>query len=520
MYRRALLLRREQRMRLRRKVEQRSLIHYIRRIWPWFVIEEIHLLLAGYIEALVFGDITRLMQFMQPRSGKSLIGSVATPGFYLGNYPARRVMQVSHSAELSIDFGREAKDIVASEDFRQVFPGVELRADAKASGRWFTNKRGAYYASGVGGGIAGKGFHFGSADDLLNEQTAFSDVANQRVLNWWGPGFYTRSDPDHNAIMLTMTRWRKNDIAGHLLQKAKEDREADRYEVLRIPSILDEATAELLNGYADDPLLSPSPTGKPLRFKAGDSFAPRRWPLKKIKQRRANMASKHFEAIFMQNPTEDEGAIIKRVWWRKWPGKEPLCQHVIQVYDTAFEEEEMGIARSGKQQSEPAYSARTTWGVFNHQDHQNIVRPCVILLERWRARVGFPDLRQIAWRAYRDFKPDRVLIEKKASGHSLIQELRRKGVPLKELPVGRGSSKTARAHAASVVPEQGCVFYMDRDWAKDVIDECAEFPFGAFNDLADTAVHAWLWLRRTMWVQLGDEEEEVEEQQPERRPFG
>jgi predicted phage terminase large subunit-like protein len=250
----------------------------------------------------------------------------------------------------------------------------------------------------------------------------------------------------------------------------------------------------------------------------------------------------------MQNPTDDEGAIIKRTWWRAYKsadGKPPVCLYIVQVYDTAFEEKEMGITPGGKKTNDPDYSARTTWGIFEHTDHNGIVRPCAILIERWRARVGFPELREEAWRAYKQWKPDKVIIEKKASGHSLIQEMRRRKVPVLAVTIAKGASKTARAHAASVVPEQGCVFYMAAQgalvdehgnplplpWAKEVIDECSDFPFGDYADMADTCVHAWLWLRRTMWVELPGETqqerlaEEIEEEsargaQGERRLFG
>lgn len=550
-YRRSLELQRERLKRRRRSGEQRSIIHYIKRVWPWFIIEEVHLLMAGYLEALILGDLDRLMQFLAPRAGKSMIGSIIAPSFYIGNFPGDKVMQASHQKELAVEFGREARDLVGDEDFRDIFPNVTLRGDAKASGRWYVkdkknrHSRGAYFAAGVTGGIAGKGWNFGSADDLLNEQTAFSDVHNRRVINWWGPGFYTRRQPERSRLLLTTTRWRKGDIAGYLLQQAKDNKKADQYTVLRVPAVIDAATAEILNDLAGDPLLSPTPSGKPFRYRAGASFSPRRWPLKELLRQKANMSSRSWDALYMQNPTDDEGAIIKRSWWRSWPtkdGKPPPCLYVIQVYDTAFEEKELGLTASGKKTADPDYSARSTWGVFEHTDVTGIVRPCLILLEAWRGRVGFPELRELAQQSYKHWKPNQVLIEKKASGHSLIQELRRKKVPVLGVTIAKGASKTARAHAASVVWEQGCVFYMaERDGSKDdagrplpradqkvLVDEVSDFPFGDNDDSADTAVHAALWLRKTMWVQLPGESEQEQDPdeeaatspQGERRMFG
>ena len=424
-HRRHQYIRMEQKRRERRKAQKNSLIHYLRRIWPWFVVEEVHLLMAGYIEALVFGAIERYMQFLAPRAGKSMIGSIIAPSFYLGNYPGDKVMQASHQKELSVEFGREARDIIVDTDFRDIFLGVTLKSDAKAAGRWHTNQRGAYFAAGVTGGIAGKGWNFGSADDLLNEQTAYSDVANRKVLNWWGPGFYTRRQPDRSRLMLTTTRWRKGDIAGFLLQNAKTNPRADQYTVLRVPALIDEATAEILNEHSGDPLLTPAVDGKPIRYKAGDSFSPRRMSKDFLLRQRANMSSRSWDALYDQNPTDDEGAIIKRAWWRAYKsgdGKPPKCLYMVQVYDTAFEEKEMGLTPSGKKTGDPDFSARTTWGVFEHTDFNGIVRPCAILLERWKDRVGFPELREEAWRAYRQWKPDKVIIEKKASGHCYSED--------------------------------------------------------------------------------------------------
>jgi phage terminase large subunit-like protein len=553
-HRRHQYIRIERLRRERRKAEGQSIIHYLRRIWPWFVIEEVHLLMAGYIEALVFGAIDRYMQFLAPRAGKSMIGSIIAPSFYLGNFPGDKVMQASHQKELAVEFGREARDIIVEEDFRDIFLGVDLKSDAKAAGRWHTNKRGAYFAAGVTGGIAGKGWNFGSADDLLNEQTAYSDVANRKVLNWWGPGFYTRRQPDRSRLMLTTTRWRKGDIAGWLLENARKNPRADQYTVLRVPALIDEATAEILNEHTGDPLLTPVEGGKPIRYKAGDSFSPRRMSKDFLLRQRANMSSRAWDALYDQNPTDDEGAIIKRAWWRPYKAAKgrdgrlqpPQCLYVVQVYDTAFEEKEMGLAAiTKKKTADPDFSARTTWGVFEHTDFNGIVRPCAILLERWKERVGFPELRRAAFDAYRKWNPNKVIIEKKASGHSLLQEMRRKKVPVLGVTIAKGASKTARAHAASVVPEQGCVFYMCEpsglvdehgnpmpvDWAKEVIDEVTDFPFGDYDDITDTCVHAWLWLRRTMWVELPGETrmerlaEEIEDEaaaaaQGERRLFG
>jgi len=176
----------------------------------------------------------------------------------------------------------------------------------------------------------------------------------------------------------------------------------------------------------------------------------------------------------------------------------------LQSYDTAFGE---------KQEND--YSARTTWGIFEHETELGI-RACMILLERWKDRVGFPELRRLARESYLEWNPDKVLIENKASGQSLIQELRKAGVPVQGWNPDKYGSKYMRTHASSIVWEQGCVFYptdpkndfKPRVWAQETIDHVAAYPKGDDDDLHDTCTQAALWLRRTHHLQLMDEDEE------------
>jgi predicted phage terminase large subunit-like protein len=494
-----------------RRLAQERMIHYIRKIAPWFVIEEIHLLQAGYIEALFAGIIDRLMVFMAPRSGKTMMASIFAPSQYIGIHPERKIMQASYAAELAIDWGRQVRNHVAEPEYQEMFPGTLLMPDAKASGRWNTTKGGTYYATGVTGGIAGRGFNFGVIDDPLSEQDAHSDVAKKRTHAWYGPGFYTRRQPESSIILYQGTRWAKDDLAGYLLNLPKEQSEADEWTVLKIPAIIDAETADALNEVARDPILITLDHPKRYKFKAGDSFSPRRWPKRELMRQQANMSSLDWQALYQQSPVEEAGNIFKRAWWQKWPHSEPpKCVYVLQVYDTAFEEGE-----------ENDFTARTTWGIFRMPDRnvkgtdengdQIVVSlppfGC-ILLERLNERMQFPDLRRDALDSFKLYQPDRVLVEKKASGHSLLQELRRKGVPVTGIKVDR--SKRARAIATSVVLEQRCVFYMNRQWAQEVITQCADFTGIAdeHDDLVDTCVYAWSWLRRMFHLQLADEPDE------------
>lgn len=528
-----------------RRLARLSFVDYIRAVAPWMIIEETHLLIAQKLDDLAFGRLDRLMIFMPPRAGKSMLCSVFFPSWYLGLYPTRKIMAVSYAEELAIKFGRQVRDVLKDPDFQSVFPGVQLRSDVKAAGHWQveggdidSKERGEYYAAGVNSGIAGKGWNLGIIDDPLSEQDAVSDVAKESVWEWYGPGFYTRRQPDFSQILLISTRWAKDDLPGRLLRVANENKDdefADQWEVVEIPAIIDtdqkaaalnevaEEVAEIHQGIENYKARKESREPDkvlPNVFTIGDSFAPRRWPRKQLLRQKANMPPRSWLALYMQRPTEEEGRILKRRFWIEWKlASPPKCDMIISAYDTAFEEDE-----------ENDFSARTTWGIFKDEYSG---RWACILLERMNKRLEFTRLVDNAVDHYRHFKPNLILIEKRASGASLIQTLRRKGIPAKAWlpPGGRfAKGKLPRAHAASEVLEDGVVYYMNRDWAHEVIDQCAAFPADEHDDMVDTVSMALMWLRQGFAIELETEwdedeaklrdEERAERKSNRRRVFG
>lgn len=479
------------------KLKKKTFAEFVSHVAPWVVLEEVHLLIAEKLDKVVSGELDRVMFFIAPRTGKSLLASTLFPAYYIGHFPGRQIMQISHNKDLAQGFGRDCRNLIITEDYQDLFPDTQLAKDSRGTASWATTHNGKYVAAGAGSGIAGKGWHLGVADDLISEQDAYSKQAKDGIWQWWGPGFYSRRMSGLNSIVMSCTRWAVDDPAGRLLAQAVIDPEADQWEVVSIPAILDEEAADELTRISYTPhyrkYLATDDFPDPIDFQPGDSFSPRRWPLKELQRSKGNMTKKAWAALYQQKPYEEEGGILPRTQWRKWRSdKPPECVYVVQVYDTAFEPEEVND-----------FSARTTWGIFKRpEDHKY----ACILLERYNKRPTFPDLREEAYASYREYQPDRVLIEKKASGHSLIQELRRKEVPITAVKVK--DSKIARAHAASIVLEQGCVYYMERPWADEVISQCAEFPNGQFDDMTDTCTLTWNWLRRTFWLQLGDEEDD------------
>lgn len=469
---------------LRRKAvraEGRDFLRFIKKLMPWFVIEAVHVLIAEHFEMLRDGKIDRLMLNMPPRTGKSVMTSEALPAWWVGQFPADKVLHTSYALGLVEGFGRKIRNSLIDPEYTEMFPDAVLSKDSKASAKWATTKAGEYNAAGVGGGIAGKGWNLGIIDDPTSEQDAFSKAAHDAAYEWYGGGFYTRRQPDRNALVLTQTRWRPDDLSGCLLEAERQTEGADKWTVLRIPAILDEETATLLNKHADHPMID-----APHHYKAGDSFAPHRWSLLEINRTRNQISRKSWASLYDQRPTEEEGSILLRKWWKVWVGEPPKVEYVIQSYDTAFEESE----RSD-------YTARTTWGIFKHAKTSQF---CAILLEAMEKRLNFPDLRANAWEAYRAYKPDRVIVEKKASGHSLLQELRKRGVPI-YASILKGS-KESRADVASVPLEAGNVYHFDTRWSNAVVDHCAVFPNGAHDDLNDSVCYALGYLRRTFHLDV------------------
>ena len=195
------------------------------------------------------------------------------------------------------------------------------------------------------------------------------------------------------------------------------------------------------------------------------------------------------------------GGILKAEWWVPWESPDlPEIEYVLQSWDTAFSTKE-----------KTSYSARTTWGVFKRHGQIN-----AIVLDMWYDRVTYPELRRIAKESYDDFEPDAVLIEKKASGQSLIQDLRMAGVPVLEYSPDR--DKEARAHASSALLEDGRIYFpSDKKWAKNLIDICAAFPAGDNDDIVDTCTQAWLRLRKGWFVTHSQDFEEYDDELPKKR---
>jgi predicted phage terminase large subunit-like protein len=446
------------------KLCQDNFLYFVQSVWPDFICRKEkdpkkwghHQHIAFELTKISKGKGGRLIVNMPPRHTKSEFASYLFPAWYIGKFPKKKIMQVSHNAELSARFGSKVRNLIDSQEYKNIFGDVRLREDSKAKGRWETNHGGEYYAAGVGGSITGRGADLLIIDDPHTEQDAMSDSAMERAYEWYSSGPRQRLQPGGN-ILLVMTRWAQDDLTGRLL-KSQSDIKADKWNIIEFPAIL--------------------PTGA--------SVWPEYWSLEELEKVKASISVRNWNAQYMQDPVAEEGAILKREWWQPWKGQVPSLKHVIQSYDTAFSKKESAD-----------YSAITTWGVFEPTPGDN----CLILLDAEKGRWDFPELKAVALEAYKYWEPESVIVEAKASGQSLIQEMRRAGIPVMDFIPSRGKDKHSRVNACAPVFESGNVYYPDdAHFAEEVIEECAAFPFAQHDDYVDSTTQAVLRYRQGNFV--------------------
>ena len=433
---------------------QSEFLEFVRHVWPSFIAGSHHKIFAEKLERVARGELKRLIVNMPPRHTKSEFASYLFPAWVMGRSPHTKIIQATHTAELAVGFGRKVKNLLDSEIYRDVFPEIELARDAKASGRWSTNEGGEYYAVGVGGALAGRGANLCIIDDPVSEQDALSPTALDNIYEWYTSGPRQRLQPG-GAIIIVMTRWSIRDLTAKVLQKQAEGG-ADQWEVVEFPAIFPDTDNVLW---------------------------PEFWSRDELEGVRASIPVSKWNAQYLQNPTAEEGAIIKREWWNVWEADAPPpCEYIIQSYDTAFTKSERAD-----------YSAITTWGIFYPDEGDE---PAIILLDAEKGRWEFPELKDAALRLYNEYDPDMVLIEQKASGTPLTHEMRQMGIPVSAFTPGRGADKFSRMNACSPVFESGMVWSPDTRWAEEVIEECAAFPNGEHDDLADSMTQAILRFRQ------------------------
>ena len=449
-----------------REKAQKNFMAFVKEMWPGFIHGRHHALMAKKFEEIAEGKLKRLIINMPPRHTKSEFASNMLPAWFLGRFPDKKVIQCSNTADLSVGFGRKVRNLVDSEQYSKIFPNVSLRADSKAAGRWATSHNGDYFAIGVGGTVTGKGADLLIIDDPHSEQEARLAQGDPTVFDsvyeWYTSGPRQRLQPG-GAIIIVMTRWSDKDLTGKVLKNDAQD-----WEVIELPAIM--------------------PSGKPLW--------PEFWSLEELSALKEELPPYKWNAQYQQKPTGEEGAIVKRDWWRRWESdRPPRCEFIIQSWDTAFTKSQRAD-----------YSACTTWGVFHLNEDESDVN--IILLDALKEKWEFPELKDNAKRMYDEWEPDACIIEAKAAGAPLIFELRRMGVMVSDYTPVRGNDKFVRLNSVTDLFRSGKVWAPETRWADELIEEMARFPNAEHDDLTDSATQALIRFRQGGFLRLDSDEED------------
>ena len=454
-----------------------DLIEFCKAMMPDFIVGRHHRILADLLMEIERGDKDRAAVNIPPRHGKSQLVSIFFPAWYLGRNPNKKVMMVSHTTDLAVDFGRKVRNLISTPDYQAIFPTVKLASDSKSAGRWNTSVGGEYYACGVGSALAGRGAHLLLVDDPHSEQ----DVINgnfsvfEKAYEWYTFGARTRLMPG-GSVAIIQTRWHMDDLTGRVVKDMAHNERADQFDVIEFPAILEFEDED--GGLIEKPL----------------------WPeffdLEALLRTKASMPVFQWNAQYQQKPTAEEASIVKREWWNEWEkDAPPACEYIIMSLDAAAE-----------RHNRADFTALTTWGVFLNEETSAYN---IILLNSIKQRIEFHELKELAMSEYADWEPDSFIVEKKSSGVALYQEMRRMGLPVSEYTPHRGSGdKLARLNAVSDIVASRLCWVPQTRWAEEVVEEIAGFPFMSNDDLVDSTVMALMRFRQGGFIRLPTDEPE------------
>lgn len=402
-----------------------------------------HELIAEGLEAVERGECTRLMIFVPPQRGKSELASVRFPGWYIGKHSAHNVIETSYAADLATSFGRRVRNLLDTEEYQDIFPGIKLAEDSQAAGRWSTTEEGGLIAAGVGGGITGKRGNVIIIDDPFKDrEQADSKTIRDKVDDWYRSVVFTRLAPQ-GSIILIMTRWHEDDLAGRLLKRMGEEG-GDQWRVVSFPEVCEDPTE--------------------VRRKVGEVLWPSQYSQANAALTKIAVGSRDWEALFQQRPSNPKGNIIQSAWFQRFveqPDEEKVILKVLSL-DSAF-----------KTKEENDFSALQLWWA---------TATGFYLIWSIKRKLEFPELKQLVKDSYLAELPDWVLVEDKASGQSLIQELQR-GTNIPIYPWKVDTDKVSRVHAVTPLMEAGRVYLPESaSWVQDYLEECTAFKANAEHD--------------------------------------
>lgn len=448
--------------------------------FPGYIVGRHHALIAKYLMMVEAGLIDRLMIFMPPRMGKTMLVSESFVPWYLGRNPTREVISSTYSFERAGDTGRKVRNQLDSQVFRACFPQCVLSPDSKGQNKLSTLQGGNYYSVGVNGALTGRGGHLFLIDDpVKNRKEAMSETYQRQMRDWFSSVAYTRLAPQ-NAIILIMTRWAYNDLAGWLL----EEKGHENWVVLKLPAIATE----------DDDLI-----GRQM----GDPLWPERFPLEFLERTRRTILPRDWSALYQQEPAQESGAMVdlsdfKRYSWNEWfrfknsvrtgdLHDPPFgIKKIVCSWDTAFKEQEI---------NDP--SACTVWGVTKNKN-------CYLLF-MFVKRMEFPELKKAVIQIHSDCKkyglgPVPVLIEDKASGQSLIQVLQKESsIPI--IKIKPDANKVIRFDESSDMISGGKVYLPEHaPWLAKFESQITRFPMDKEDDIVDSTSQFLRWVNQKSFI--------------------
>tara|TARA_R110000803_G_scaffold26333_3_gene62436 strand:+ start:687 stop:2246 length:1560 start_codon:yes stop_codon:yes gene_type:complete len=483
---------------INKELAERHMHEFIRQCWPsiepgrqykdnWHI-EAI----CEHLEAVIAGDIRKLIINIPPRHMKSLTCDVAFPTWAWLHKPNLQFLFASYAGALAVRDSVKCRRLIKSPWYQRNWGDkFKLSGDQNQKQRFQNDHNGHRISTSVGGALTGEGGDIIVIDDPHNVNEAESEAVRNNTLDWWDTSVQSRlNDPTTGAFVVIMQRVHQNDLTGHILHNQTAE---DPWTHLCVPAEFEKQHPT--------PFFTvlPSATHKEdPRMDEDELLWPERFTRKALDSLKVGLGTYAAAGQLQQRPAPKGGGILRSSWWRKWEQEEvPEFIYVLQSWDTAFSERDTA-----------SYSACTTWGIFNFGSRYHIM-----LMHRFRARLPYPELRRHVRELHDEWRPDAIIVEKKASGQSIIQDLRQSGLPM--LPYSPDRDKVARAHAASPLLEGGLVWYPDRKWAQEVIDHCAMFPAGDGADIVDTVTQALIRLR-TMWYASPTEDDTDYEEPPER----
>lgn len=451
---------------LRNERARRSLHSFTTATKPDYQANWHHKVLCRYLERWAFGDIDRLMVFMPPRNGKSELVSRRLPAYIFGHDPNASIIATSYGADLSSRMNRDLQRIIDSPEYYDIFPETRLNGSnvrSAATGSYLRNSdifeivnhKGVYKSSGVGGAITGMGMKYGIIDDpFKNRQEANSETQRQRVWDWYTSTFYTRLEKG-GKILLTLTRWHEDDLAGKLLEADKGEN-AENWTVLRFPAIA-----------TDDP--HPEDPREP-----GEPLWPEKYDLDDLKRIKTTIGPIEWEALHQQDPKPQEGTLLKRKYWQYYSlAPQPReFERIIQSWDCTFKDLETSD-----------YVVGQAWGKKG---------PDFYLLDQVREKMGITATMQaIRQMTAKHPHATGIYIEDKANGSGVIEMLKNQISGI--VPVNPLGGKVVRAQAVLPYIAAGNVYLPAPElapWVADNVSEAAAFPYGKHDDTVDSMTQA------------------------------